>query len=219
MTDVQHSALTTTELHEPKGAAGASINTVPIADGAGSQAWAKPAAANTTVADAGGFFAATEVEAALQELGPAIAAVDPVYGEMCIVAGSTATSIASSATPVQVVADWGTGLVDDVTFDTDHLEIDKDGVYSIECSLSFTGQTNETFRYHFYKDVGGGYIPIGTGSVSRKTSTTDVGTASLHTLASLNDGDLLALFVENVAATGNPTVTDSCYVINRLKAE
>ena len=36
-----HSTLTTTELHEPKGAAAASANTVYVADGAASGAWAK----------------------------------------------------------------------------------------------------------------------------------------------------------------------------------
>jgi len=38
---VQHSALTGADLHESKGAAAASINTVAIADGAGSTAWGK----------------------------------------------------------------------------------------------------------------------------------------------------------------------------------
>jgi hypothetical protein len=37
----QHSALTGSDLHEPKGAAGASIGTVYVADGSGSGAWAK----------------------------------------------------------------------------------------------------------------------------------------------------------------------------------
>jgi hypothetical protein len=36
---IEHSALTTTELHEPKGVAGAAANNVYIANGAGSGAW------------------------------------------------------------------------------------------------------------------------------------------------------------------------------------
>lgn len=39
MANVQHAALTTTDLHEPKGAAGASAFEVYVADGAGSGAW------------------------------------------------------------------------------------------------------------------------------------------------------------------------------------
>lgn len=41
MADVQHSALTGASLHEPKGAASASANTVYVADGAGSGTWEK----------------------------------------------------------------------------------------------------------------------------------------------------------------------------------
>lgn len=37
----QHSALTGSDLHEPKGAAGASVGTVYVADGSGSGAWEK----------------------------------------------------------------------------------------------------------------------------------------------------------------------------------
>jgi hypothetical protein len=37
----QHSALTGSDLHEPKGAAGASVDTVYVADGAGSGTWVK----------------------------------------------------------------------------------------------------------------------------------------------------------------------------------
>lgn len=40
----QHSALTGSDLHEPKGAAGASVNTVYVADGAGSGTWEKVSA-------------------------------------------------------------------------------------------------------------------------------------------------------------------------------
>ena len=39
MANVQHSALTGSDLHEPKGASGASADTVYVADGAGSGAW------------------------------------------------------------------------------------------------------------------------------------------------------------------------------------
>lgn len=39
MPTVLHSALTTTDLHEPKGAASATANQVYVADGAGSGAW------------------------------------------------------------------------------------------------------------------------------------------------------------------------------------
>lgn len=44
MPDIQHSALTTTELHEPKGADSANADEVYLADGAGSGNWYVPVA-------------------------------------------------------------------------------------------------------------------------------------------------------------------------------
>jgi len=42
MPNIQHSALTGAELHEPKGASGASVNTTYVSDGAGSGSWSEP---------------------------------------------------------------------------------------------------------------------------------------------------------------------------------
>lgn len=65
---VQHSSLTGADLHEPKGVATATVGTVYIADGAASGAWAKVAASDVNIADAGSNFTGTTVEAALTEL-------------------------------------------------------------------------------------------------------------------------------------------------------
>lgn len=219
MVNVQHSSLTGTNQHEPKDAQGASVDTVYVSDGGGSGTWKKNEADNVTVADAGGFFTGTEVEAVLQELGPSIAVINPTYGEMQISGNGTATTISSSGVYVQVVAGWITGLVDQVTFDTDHLVIVNDGVYALNCAVSFTGQTNETFKFEFHVDTGGGYNPINKGAISRKTSSTDIGALGMHALVSLNAGDLVALFVQNTGATGNPTITDGDFYMHRVKAE
>ena len=56
------------ERHEPKGADSATSGQVYVSDGANSGSWSKPSAANTTIADAGGYLTATEVEAAIQEI-------------------------------------------------------------------------------------------------------------------------------------------------------
>jgi hypothetical protein len=72
MADVQHSALTGADLHEPKGISGAANKAVYVADGVGSGSWTVPSAVETTLTDSGGFYTGTEVEAALQELGPKV---------------------------------------------------------------------------------------------------------------------------------------------------
>lgn len=221
MPDVQHSALTGAEQHEPKGADSASVDTVYVSDGAGSGTWRKHGAENVTVTDAGGFFAGSDVEAVLQELGPAIARILPKYGDMHLIANSTATTISSSDTYVKITAGWTSDHVDSITFDTDKLTLDSgsDGLFLVECSLSFTGQTNETFRFEFHKDVGAGDVPFGEGAVSRKTQSADVGSVALQSVVSLDATHSISLYVKNTGATGNPTITDAHFFMYRIKAE
>jgi hypothetical protein len=216
--NVQHSALTTTELHEPKGAAAASVDTVYIADGAGSGAWAKNDADNVTVADAGGFYTGANVEVILQEIGPLTVSLDPQYGEMLITSNVTATSIAVTNTYYQVTAGTIAGIVDGVTFDTDHLVIGSGGIYELNCVLTFTGQVNDTFGFQFHKDAGGGYVPIGKGTMKHRTSSaTNEVHIGLQALLQVNASDKLAVFVRNETTTGNPTISDMSFFMHRIK--
>jgi hypothetical protein len=63
-----HSSLTGADLHEPKGASAAAIDTIYISDGAGSGTWTKASATNTSVLDTAGVFTGTNVETVLLEL-------------------------------------------------------------------------------------------------------------------------------------------------------
>lgn len=63
-----HRDLTGSDLHEPKGVAGAAAGRVYVANGSGSGAWSLPAAANVSVADTSNVLTATTVEGALYEL-------------------------------------------------------------------------------------------------------------------------------------------------------
>lgn len=65
---VEHVDIADGERHEPKGASTATSGQVYVSDGAASGSWSKPAASNTTIVDAGGYMAASDVEAALQEI-------------------------------------------------------------------------------------------------------------------------------------------------------
>lgn len=65
---VAHNTLTGADLHEPKGVASASADTVYVADGSGSGTWQKPEAGNITVADINTVFTGTDVETVLYEL-------------------------------------------------------------------------------------------------------------------------------------------------------
>lgn len=77
-----HSTLTGADLHEPKGADGATANTVYIANGLGSGVWQKPSAVNTTISDPNNVFAGTDVEAALYEAWREGYLVDGVFADV-----------------------------------------------------------------------------------------------------------------------------------------
>jgi len=64
----EHKDITDPNLHEPKGVASATSGQVYVASGSGTGTWAKPTAANTTVADANSFFTGGTVEEVLEEL-------------------------------------------------------------------------------------------------------------------------------------------------------
>lgn len=63
-----HSQLTGADLHEPKGVASATAETVYHANGSGSGTWKKSSAAQTTVQDTAGVFTGSDVETVLYEL-------------------------------------------------------------------------------------------------------------------------------------------------------
>jgi hypothetical protein len=65
----EHSTLTGSSLHEPKGAAGASSGDVYVFDGAGSGSATQLGGSNVAITDSGGFYSDSDVEAILQDLG------------------------------------------------------------------------------------------------------------------------------------------------------
>lgn len=85
---VLHRDLTGADLHEPKGVASASAETLYHADGAGSGTWKKAEAANVTVADTNNYFTGTDVEAVLDELYSTVVPIDGKFDDV-----STASTI------------------------------------------------------------------------------------------------------------------------------
>ena len=67
-----------------------------------------------------------------------------VYGEIYVHDGATPETIATGAGYTKCTAFASNGLSQDTTPDqtNDKITITKAGVYSVECSLSFTGATN-----------------------------------------------------------------------------
>ena len=114
---VEHSTLTTTDLHEPKGAAGANVDEIYVADGVGSGAWK----------------------------------VRGAHGEMHQGGNAVATTIASSATYVQVV-NFANYHSDGVTSASNGMTTLTDGHYILTASISFTGATGDIFKFDISRD-------------------------------------------------------------------
>lgn len=218
MPNTAHSGLTGSNLHEPKGADAAAADTVYKADGAGSGSFTNVNADEVQLTDSGDYFTGTQVEAALQEAGAILAAVDPKFGEMYITGNSTATTISVGATYYQVTSGWAAGVLEDVTFSSDHLVLPADGTYVIFASISFEGATGDTFKFDFHVDTGGGYSPVAKGAIRRKTANADVGAIGIHTYYAGTSGDKIAIFVQNEGSTNNATITDATLSIMRVKA-
>lgn len=105
----EHRDLTGASLHEPKGVAAATANQIYIADGAGSGAWSMADADTVQIADAGSYFTATQVEAALQE----IIAGDPhgwcQYNDS-VYTGGTELTISNSGDGTQITCNNNTSI-------------------------------------------------------------------------------------------------------------
>lgn len=103
----EHSDLTGTDLHEPKGVENASANEIYIADGSGSGAWKK---------------------SAYGVHGEMIINVN-VTPEVTPTAVDTTLSTDSDYT--KIITGWSTGHLSEVTFNVDELIVPVSGVYEI----------------------------------------------------------------------------------------
>lgn len=175
----EHVNLTDPNLHEPKGIAAASDQGVYVANGTGSGTWTD-----------------------IRTIG-----ASAVYGEVYQQANSTATAITSSGVFYAISGTYSEGHLDNIAWSTDHWVVQVAGDYKISCSLSFTGQTNETFEFDFLVDEGSGFVAKAHGAIRRKTSSADVGACHLQSIDTYAVGDKIQLGVQNVSATGNPTIT------------
>jgi hypothetical protein len=146
MANVQHAALTTTDLHEPKGAAGASAFEVYVADGAGSGAW--------TISPHGwGMYADSKTGVTSQNISTGFSKLENDGGGTATVVTSLPPAIRGSG------ALWDTAN-DKIT------PIEVSDAYVISLHASVTSEGSDALRFRF--DIGG------TGSVSNVVWAQDV---------------------------------------------
>lgn len=121
MPTVQHSTLTTTDLHEPKGAVTAAANKVYVSDGLGSGAWE-----HTTHSVHGDMIIA----------GSTTATAVPIAVD---------ATLSTDSDYVKVVADWTLAHGENVTMNTDEMVIGVAGTYFITFWADVKVPTNNNF--------------------------------------------------------------------------
>jgi hypothetical protein len=192
MADITHSTLSGAELHEPKGIATAGVDTVYVADGAGS----------------GEFKSVNAVYGEAEVLENAT---------LQAVTGAIDTSLDTSSDYVKTTAGlWTTGELSGVTFNaTGGLDVLTTGTYEVSFWVTYAFSTSTVVAFKFSLDDTN--TNLNTRKVSRKIGTGgDVGAAASSWYKALTAGDKISIFVA-AAAGGNLTIVDAGLNIQLLK--
>lgn len=193
----QHNTLTDPELHEPKGISVAPSGAVYIADGVGGGVWTVPSSHSVP------------------------------YGGMNIVDNHSTVIAVSAASDafldndsdyIQVDAGlWVTNITSGVTFNTNRLEINEDGIYFATAWGSFAvagGSANKNLAFKFSTDGTNGSL-----SPTKVFNTLDFGgdtqTVSSSGVVSLSAGDSMSLFVA-AAQNVNLTMKEAGMSLHRI---
>jgi hypothetical protein len=135
------------------------------------------------------------------------------YTSIKTVDGTTAqTGISTAPT---LLTQWDTnGISDRLTPDhtTDSITVDIDGVYDIDCFVSFAGSGTTTFEIHLRVDGveqdEGMHRKIGTGG--------DVGSAGFGGQVSLTAGQVLTAWIEADGSSKSVTVADGQFKVKQI---
>lgn len=180
MADVEHSALTDPELHEPKGAAAATSGHVYVADGAGSGAFQ-----GVGISYSQGFLDGNSTATSISGSGSG--------NEVRINTGGAWSDVA--------------GLSNNFSADVNG-RITYDGTKDIFALVSFnftiSQSTGAAKIYTFQVAVNGSVIPSSLMEV--RTDGTDQTFISGHSIVNLTDGDFVEIFVRNDTDTSDVTV-------------
>lgn len=211
---IEHKDITEVNLHEPKGASTATSGQRLQANGSGGSSFVDNDADLVNVDDAGGYFAGTDVETVLQELG------NVEYATMYVTGNATSQTATGSGTNDKWTTGWVAGAYTSASISTVNSEITigQSGDYHIDVSLAIsqTGASAATWAFKVGKDTGGGYSPIAGLVAKRTTSSTDVGSVSISGIASLTAGDKVAVFFERTAGSVDMVFQECNICINKV---
>ena len=218
MADVEHSALTTTDLHEPKGVAGATDDFVPAAS-SGAVVWRR-ILENSIDGSTG------TVNQVMMTDGNANGAAwadesSTHHGELELLSNAVATVISVAGTFVEVgVNPTDVEHLSGVTHDTPgRLKVSEDGTYCINASVTFKSSTAGADDYSFDFGINGAGTLMGHRATRTTSSASDIGQIGLTTLHNLSADDEISIVCTNDTGTANLVIvhyTLTIYRVNRI---
>lgn len=207
---IQHKDIPDAQLHEPKGAETAAVNTVYVADGVGSGAFRKlnPEDLNNVIVD----LDVANTKLVTDGLGNLNAVPDSVYGSMTVTNNTNAFSVTAAAdATLNTNSDYalftGTGAPwfgenqYGITFDTDRLIVPYNGVYRFELWSDLIQFPSNTARIAIkYRTNGSVFGP--RKAQAKSNSAADYGDINAFALATLNAGDYVQIMLASTVTGG-----------------
>lgn len=210
---IQHRLIPDNELHEPKGALSAALNTSYHATGAGSGVWKKADANSISGLTSDGGSSNKKI--LTNGLDGFRSATDSAYGVMNIINNTTNFAVTASGdatllstTGYVLLTGTGaplvTGDVFGVTFSTNKLTVPVNGVYNLSVWAGIgTFPANNALVGIRYRVNGATYSPQTT--LVKGATTSDHRLFTTFGLITLNAGDYVQLYIAS-SATGNVLV-------------
>lgn len=107
-----------------------------------------------------------------------------------------------------------TDISKNVTFDSDSLIIEKDGIYRLSVHLSFEGAQGDIYECVIAVND----VIDNDHKFTRKTSASDAGDASFHGIYRFHKEDGIKIMIRNTANNFDITIVNACLNLNRIDA-
>jgi hypothetical protein len=200
----EHSTIADPDIHEPKGIAAAPLDSVYVANGAGSGAWTTPG---------GALFGDMDFNS--NSIPTNITVASPVAGDgnAVLLSGATLTTPGSL---------YSQGVADTISFENtgnnELLRVPEDGIYELSFNGSFTGGGGGAGNIYRFNFAINGVEQTSHAYAERQTASADVGNVAYSEYVQLSANDTIQPTVANVIGTNNPTVRVSSFTTILVKA-
>lgn len=222
---IQHKNIPDAELHESKGVATATANTAYFANGSGSGTWKKTGV--ETLSGLSGDGGVARLKVVTDGSNGFDLYRDYAFGKMHITNNSTPFALTAVAdttlnTASQYTlltgsgAPFANGLEDGVTFSTNKLTVQHDGVYDLNFWACLTSFPSNTARIGMKFRINGTTFSD-MKVVTKSNSNGDDGLMAACDLVELSANDYIQLYIAS-DTTGNVIINNSALTMKMIKA-